>query len=79
MKNMTQTKRSPYVKITFQRGNRKNVGQNGCRMEDVVDVLIDRLTAYQSAMYKNQDNELALMYLQEAKQALARRSAVYDD
>ncbi len=75
MKTVTR----PYVKIKYQEGNRKVHGKNGCTMEDVVDTLIGRLSAYQHGLYKNQDNELALMYLQEAKNALKRRSALYDD
>lgn len=75
---------SPFVKkawisLKFQDGNRKKHGQNGVTMERVVDVLIERLSHYQKGAYTNQDNELALMYLQEAKEALKRRGAVYDD
>lgn len=70
---------APWIKIKLQEGHKENVGQNGTTMEKVVDLLIGRLSTYEKGVYKNKDNELALMYLQEAREALKRRGTVYDD
>lgn len=75
----SQTVARPYIKITFQKGDRKKHGQNGVRMEDIVDILIGRLRSAQNTLYKNEDNERALLYLEEAKSALRARGRVYDD
>lgn len=78
-KRMSPWLKMPWISIKLQEGDRKKHGQNGTTMEKVLDLIIARLESYQNARYTNQDNELALMYLKEAKEALKRRGAVYDD
>lgn len=69
----------PYVKLKFQEGDRKKHGKNGCTMEDVVDVLISRLKDSNRGLYKNQDTETALLYLEQTKESLKSRGRVYHD
>jgi len=67
------------MNIKFQQGSRKEHGRNGATMVEVVDVLLKRLQNSQRGLYKNQDTEKALLYLEEAKEALIARGRVYDD
>lgn len=69
----------PYVKLKFQEGDRKKHGMNGCKMEDVVDVLIHRLKQSNRGLYKNQDTETAILYLEQTKESLKARGRVYHD
>lgn len=69
----------PYVKLTFQNGERKKHGKNGCTMEDVVDVLISRLKDSNRGLYKNQDTETAILYLEQTKESLKARGRVFHD
>lgn len=67
------------MNIKFQQGSRKEHGRNGATMVEVVNVLLKRLQSSQRGLYKNQDTEKALLYLEEAKEALIARGRVYDD
>lgn len=68
-----------FIKLKFQEGNRKEHGKNGATMEEVVDILLRRIKRSHRGLYKNQDSERALLYLEEAKNALQARGRVYDD
>ncbi len=64
----------PFINIVFQHGHPNEVGINGCRIEDVVDVLVDRLLAFQGRDLACDENAQALEHLHHAREAmLARR------
>lgn len=62
------------TRIKFQKGSIAEVGVNGCKMEDVMDILMHRLEGFQSGEFACQENGLALSYIKMAKQALERRT-----
>ncbi len=65
--------KSEFISIKFQNGLPPDVGINGVRAEDVIDVLIAKLEAYQHGNLACKENEQALDSLQIARDALVRR------
>jgi hypothetical protein len=63
----------PFVRIVFQNGFPKDVGVNGCRVEDVIAVAIDRITEYQAGPLACEENATALRHLKASYQALEDR------
>lgn len=63
----------PFVKITFQHGPPHDEGVNGCRVEDVLDCLVDKLLDFQGRALACKENETALYHLSQAKEALELR------
>ncbi|RYG43682.1 hypothetical protein EON79_16540 [bacterium] len=76
---MPQTERSgelverPHIRVVFQRGFVPEVGINGCRVEDVIALAIDRLEKYQQGPLACAENEGALKALQVANSTLESR------
>lgn len=70
---MSQPHISEYIQIKFQAGPIHDVGINGCRIEDVIDLLTEKLTKFQSGDLACHENEMALKHLQLSKQALVQR------
>lgn len=69
------TSKSEFFDITFQHGSFLEVGVNGCRIEDIVDVVIEQLIGFQARDLACSENEQAIYHLELAKKALlARRS-----
>ena len=64
---------STYLNVVFQHGAPHDVGINGCRLEDVVDMLVDKLLDFQGRAYACPENETALYHLGQAKEALKKR------
>lgn len=64
---------TPFLKVTFQHGSPFDDGINGCRVEDVVDMLADELLDFQSRALSCPENETALYHLSQAKEALEAR------
>ena len=64
------------ILIHFQCGPLKEVGVNGCSIEDVIDVLVARLEDFQAGSFKCRENALAITKLQEAKHWLGHRTAL---
>jgi len=62
-------------RIHFQEGPIKESGVNGVQQEDLIEILIDRLTHYQDGQYACEENAAALLRLQDAKAHLFRRTA----
>ena len=62
-----------YMSINFQHGPVSEVGVNGCRVEDVIDVVMAKLNDYQAGPVACVENAEALHYLEMAKKALLRR------
>ena len=63
----------PFIQVVFQHGHPNEVGVNGCRVEDVIDVAVDRLLDFQGRNLACAENAEALEYLHLAREALAKR------
>jgi hypothetical protein len=62
-----------YINITFQHGHPGDVGVNGCRVEDVIDVLVDKILNFQGRDLACEENATALYHLDLAREALLLR------
>ncbi len=62
-----------FIKLVFQHGHPQEVGINGCRIEDVIDVLMDKLHKFQSRELACEENSTALYHLDMAREALRLR------
>ena len=60
--------------IHFQKGPVKEVGINGCFMEDLLAICIDRLQCFQAGNFACRENALALTKIQEAMHWLDHRT-----
>lgn len=63
----------PFISITFQRGAVPEVGINGCRIEDVIDIIQQRLLDHQGRGLGCEENAIALEHLELAREALELR------
>lgn len=63
----------PFIHILFQRGPIDEVGINGCRIEDVIEVLQAKLEDHQMRKLACEENATALKYLALAREALLMR------
>jgi hypothetical protein len=63
----------PFIHIVFQRGPVPEVGVNGCRIEDVIEVLQNRLLDHQGRDLACEENATALYHLEMARDALMLR------
>jgi hypothetical protein len=63
-----------HINIKFQQGPIPLVGRNGAFIEDVIDVLIDRLVGFQEGDYACDENDKAIEHLEAAKDALIERA-----
>jgi hypothetical protein len=66
--------RTPYINITFQEGPINEVGVNGAHIEDVIDLLIDRLRGFNEGDTRCRENSLAITHLEEANLWLLKRT-----
>lgn len=64
----------PFIQVVFQHGHPNEVGVNGCRVEDVIDVAVDRLLDFQGRNLACEENAEALEYLYQAREALLKRT-----
>lgn len=55
------------IDIRFQAGPIQENGVNGCSIEDVIDVLVDRLNGYQNGPFRCRENALMITKLEEAR------------
>lgn len=62
-----------YIRIKLQHGNPQEVGVNGCAVEDVIEVLIQKLLDFQGRKLACEENKVALFHLTEAQEALVLR------
>lgn len=62
-----------FIRIVFQHGNPAEVGINGCRIEDVIDILQQKLLDHQGRDLACEENATALYHLEAAKEALITR------
>lgn len=63
----------PFIQIVFQHGHPNEVGVNGCRIEDVIDVAVDRLLDFQGRNLACEENAEALEHLYLAREAMVKR------
>jgi len=64
---------SEFVRIIFQHGHPQEVGINGCRIEDVIDLLVTKLLDFQGRDLACEENATALYHLDMAREALVLR------
>ena len=62
------------IDIRFQEGPITNHGANGCQIEDVLDVVIERLQEFQAGPFACQENGIAILKLEEARHWLSARN-----
>ena len=60
--------------VKFQKGPVQENGVNGCFMEDLIAIAIDRLEGFQSGDFPCRENALALTKLEEALHWLNHRT-----
>lgn len=63
----------PFIQVIFQHGAVPEVGINGCRVEDVIEVLQERLLDHQGRDLACDENAVALYHLAAAHEALVHR------
>ena len=63
----------PFIKVIFQSGFPQEFGVNGCRVEDVIEIAIERVSRYQKGSLPCPENEDALRALKRAKSSLEER------
>lgn len=63
-----------FINIKFQEGTVLENGVNGAQIEDVIEVLIERLQGFQKGKFHCRENDLAITKLQEAKMWLEERT-----
>ena len=69
-------KRHCCQKVSFQNGPIKEVGINGVANEDLLAIVADRLSGFQSGDYACEENRLALKHIMYALGALRMRTEV---
>lgn len=62
-----------FINITFQHGDPAEVGVNGCRLEDIIDVVVEKLLDFQGRDLACEENATALYHLDLAREALLLR------
>jgi hypothetical protein len=62
-----------FIRVVFQSGFPREVGINGCRVEDVIALAVDRLNGYQNGTLACPENESALNSLNMAIKVLEER------
>jgi hypothetical protein len=63
-----------FININWQEGTVEENGVNGVQIEDVIDILVERLTEFQKGAFPCRENALAITHLQEAQNWLYRRT-----
>lgn len=63
-----------YISIKFQEGPVKEAGVNGAQIEDVIDILVERLRGFQNGGFPCRENALAITKLEEARLWLNERT-----
>lgn len=64
-----------FASASFQNGPIKESGVNGCHHEDLIAIVLHRLTAFQDGEYRCRENDLAITKLEEALHWLNHRTA----
>lgn len=62
-----------FIHIVFQHGPPAENGINGCRIEDVIDLIVKKLLDFQGRDLSCEENATALYHLDLAREALLLR------
>jgi hypothetical protein len=62
-----------FIRVVFQRGLPQTSGVNGCRVEDVIAVALERIRKYQTGSLACEENEEAMRALRAAMRAMESR------
>jgi len=65
-----------YIEVAFQQGPIRENGVNGCQNEDLIAIVIDRLTCAQAGPFPCRENKVALESLERALSVLEERTAL---
>jgi hypothetical protein len=68
-----------FIRVVFQHGHPNEVGVNGCRVEDVIDVAVEKLLDFQGRDLGCEENAEALEHLYLAREALLRRRRLREE
>lgn len=68
-----KAERRQFISIKFQEGPIPEVGVNGAHIEDVIDLLVERLRGFNEGPLRCRENSLAITHLEEAGNWLLRR------
>lgn len=71
---LTVTPANPFLNIKFQEGTVEENGVNGTQIEDVIDLLVERLNGFQKGAFPCRENALAITKLEEARMWLNERT-----
>lgn len=63
-----------HISIKFQEGSVKEAGVNGCQIEDVIDILLERLRRFQAGALPCRENKWAILHLENAQRWLVSRT-----
>ncbi|MBE5093578.1 hypothetical protein [Bacillus thuringiensis] len=66
--------RSQYINVKFQEGPIQDNGVNGAQIEDVIDMLVERLQGLQQGDFPCYENGFAIVKLTEARMWLNDRT-----
>jgi hypothetical protein len=66
-----------FADISFQKGPIKEFGVNGCRHEDLIAIVLDRLYSFQRGRFSCRENLDAINCLEDAIRCLNRRTAAH--
>lgn len=64
-----------FAEIKFQKGPVQEYGINGCQNEHLIEIVIDRLQAFQSGDFACRENAIAITKLEEALMWLEKRTS----
>lgn len=63
-----------FARIKFQKGGVQEAGVNGCANEDLLGIVMHRLSCFQAGSFPNEENAAAMQHIERALQALYRRT-----
>jgi len=71
----TDPEANEFCQVKFQNGPIKEYGINGCHLEDLIAIVVDRLMCFQASDFKCRENALAITKLEEALHWLNHRTS----
>jgi len=63
-----------HIDIKFQLGPVKEHGINGCQIDDILQILIERVEGFQKGPFSGRENAIVITKLQEAQHWLEHRT-----
>lgn len=74
-KVLTDVIETPFLTVKFQSGPIKEHGVNGCHIEDVLRIALNRLNEHQKTEFACRENALAITKIEESLHWLNHRTA----